>query len=29
VDLNWAREHHDQWMAQKEAEEHIVAPPAK
>jgi formate dehydrogenase subunit gamma len=29
VDLNWAREHHDQWMAQKDAEEHIVAPTAK
>jgi formate dehydrogenase subunit gamma len=29
VDLNWAREHHDQWMAQKEAEEHVVAPTAK
>jgi formate dehydrogenase subunit gamma len=29
VDLNWAREHHDQWMAQQEAEEPIIAPPAK
>jgi formate dehydrogenase subunit gamma len=29
VDLNWAREHHDQWMAQKDAEEHIVGPTAK
>jgi formate dehydrogenase subunit gamma len=29
VDLNWAREHHDQWMPHKDTEEHIVAPPAQ
>jgi formate dehydrogenase subunit gamma len=27
VDLNWAKEHHDLWLAEKQAQENIVQPP--
>jgi formate dehydrogenase subunit gamma len=28
VDLNWAKEHHDLWFAEKQAKENIAQPPA-
>jgi formate dehydrogenase subunit gamma len=29
VDLNWAKEHHDQWLAQQEANESAGVTPVK
>jgi formate dehydrogenase subunit gamma len=26
VDLNWAKEHHDLWLAERQAQEHLGRP---